>query len=87
MSRPSYTIATSATLSNGFEQSIQIVETIWHLTYNGQLARMRMDCRQTGSGFKYQRSCWPTEASGWMAVDKLRKLYNDEGFALLEITP
>ena len=87
MSRKPYQIQLSTTLSNGYDQAIQIVDAVWHLTYNGKLAKIRTDTRQAGTGFKYLKSCWATEASGWLAVEKLRQRYKDDGFALLEITP
>lgn len=72
-------------LHNGYEQAIQIVDTVWHLTYNGELAKIRMDCRSTSGGFKYKKSCWADEGRGWAQVQKLRMIYNDDGFGLLEI--
>ena len=87
MSRPSHNIELSIAMPNGCDQEIQTIDTVWHLTYNGQLAKIRIDTRYNNTGFKYKRNCWATEASGWSAVQKLRNLYNDDGFGLLEITP
>ncbi len=85
MSRPTIPIVLRATLdSNGYEQVIQCVPAMWHLTYNGELAKIRCD---HDCGFKYKKSCWSNKATALTQVAKLRKIYNDDGFELIEIRP
>lgn len=75
------------TLRDGLTHYVQVVDTVWHLTYNGQLARPRQEHRWIGGsrGFKYPKCSWTTEATGWTAVNKLIELYHDDGFGLMEI--
>jgi hypothetical protein len=85
MSRPTLPIILKATIaSSGYEQVIQIVPKLWQLTYNGKLAKIR--CDHT-CGFKYKKSCWATKQTALTQVAKLRKLYKDDGFGLIEIEP
>lgn len=85
MARPQFKIELQTTLPNGFDQAIQTIETVWHLTYNGKLAKIRMDCRLANGTFKYKKSCWANEQMGWTQVEKLKHIYNDDGFGLIEI--
>lgn len=85
MSRRTNKIALQTRDDNGTAHFIQVVPTIWHLTYKGQLARIRQEYFSGTRGFKYGRSSWTSERSGWNMVHRLRKLYNDPDFGLMEI--
>jgi hypothetical protein len=88
MARPTFKIVESATHpANGYTQAVQVVDAIWHLTYKGQLAKVRLDCRPGAGTFKYIRSSWANEQTGWTQVEKYRRLYGTDDFGLMEIRP
>tara|TARA_B100001057_G_C22506707_1_gene816195 strand:- start:160 stop:453 length:294 start_codon:yes stop_codon:yes gene_type:complete len=88
MARPTFKIVESATHpSTGYTQAVQVVDAIWHLTYRGELAKVRQDASQSGGGFKYIRSSWANEQTGWTQVEKYRRLYGTDDFGLIEIRP
>ncbi len=88
MSRPTFTIVESATNPrNGYDQVVQTIDVIYHLTYKGKLAKIRQDSRIFGGGFKYKKSSWATEKTGWTQVKKLCALYGCDDFGLMEIRP
>ena len=87
MSRRTNKIILQRDKRDGLTNYVQVVDTVWHLTYDGQLARLRQEHHWAGGswGFKYPKCSWTTEATGWTAVSKLAKLYNDQNFGLMEI--
>lgn len=85
MSRPTIPIILRATVeSTGYDQVIQCVPAMWMLTYKGELAKIRSD---NDCGFKYKKSCWANKQTALTQVAKLKKLYKDDGFGLIEIKP
>ena len=69
-------------LNNGCEQVIQVVDTMWHLTYKGKLAKIRQEHYK---GYKYLRSCWSTKQTAITRLNKLRKIYDSNHFGIIEI--
>lgn len=85
MSRPPFKIVLRTTLEHdGNDQVVQTVPVMWHLTYKGELAKVRNDHT---CGFKYKKSCWSNKSTALTQVAKLAKLYRDNHFGLLEIKP
>jgi hypothetical protein len=48
---------------------------------------VRLDCRPGAGTFKYIRSSWANEQTGWTQVEKYRRLYGTDDFGLIEIRP
>lgn len=94
MARPELKIEAEAYTRLGYVQEVQTVDTIWMLTYNDKLAKIRINKRSnalndytqfTQSTFKYNKNTWSTEATAKTQVAKLNKAFRTNKFGYIKI--
>lgn len=69
----------------GFEVQVQLVDSVYQLTYRGLIAQVRQDRTVVNAGFKYMRTCWKTEASAQLSCRKLNLFFNTDQFGYIEV--
>ena len=94
MARKELKIEAEAFTRLGYLQEVQTVDTIWMLTYNDKLAKIRINKGQnalsdytqfTQSTFKYNKNTWSTEATAKTQVAKLNKAFKTNKFGYIKI--
>ena len=94
MARKELKIEAEAFTRLGYLQEVQTVDTIWMLTYNDKLAKIRINKKQnalsdytqfTQSTFKYNKNTWSTEATAKTQVAKLNRAFRTDKFGYIKI--
>jgi len=94
MARRELKIEAEAYTRLGYVQEVQTVDSLWMLTYNDKLARIRINKRHninndynqfSQTTFKYNKNTWTTEATAKTQVQKLNKAFRTDKFGYIKI--
>jgi len=94
MARKELKIEAEAYTRLGYVQEVQTVDSLWMLTYNDKLARIRINKRHninndynqfSQTTFKYNKNTWTTEATAKTQVQKLNKAFRTDKFGYIKI--
>lgn len=94
MARPELKIEAEAYTRLGYMQECQTVDSLWMLTYNGKLAKIRINKKHNAlndytqfnqSTFKYNKNTWSTETTAKTQVEKLNRSFRTNKFGYIKI--
>jgi hypothetical protein len=94
MARKELKIEAEAFTRLGYIQEVQTVDSLWMLTYNDKLAKIRINKKHNAlndytqfnqTTFKYNKNTWSTETTAKTQVEKLNRAFRTKKFGYIKI--